>query len=236
MHPAPLPLTQDVTTLTFDCYGTLIDWETGILAAVRPVFGPAGVVPTDAELLEAYAIAEAGLESGPYQPYRTVLAGVMRELSSRFGVKIDDHQAGAIARSLPTWRAFPDTIAAMHRLRRRFRLGVISNVDDDLFAGTRDTNALPVDWVVTAEQCRSYKPSEKNFRVAMEAHGLTQRTVLHVAESLYHDVAPCRALGVRSVWVHRRAGRPGSGATHPASAVPDLRVTSLAELADALGV
>lgn len=229
-------LTQDVTTLTFDCYGTLIEWETGILAAVRSVFGPMGLAAPDPAILEAYARAEARVEAGPYMTYRRVLETVARDLAAEFGLRVTDDQAGAIARSLPSWRAFPDTVAAMHRLRKRFRLGVISNVDNDLFAGTVATNQLPIDWVVTAEQCSSYKPSLNNFRVAMNAQGLTPRTMLHVAESLYHDVKPCRVLGIRSVWVHRRAGRDGSGATMPADATPDLRVTSLAELADALGV
>ncbi len=239
-------LLQGVTTLTFDCYGTLVDWESGILSAVRSVFGPSG--PSDPQILEAYAQIEAKLEASPgpaasSQPpghahllYREVLTRVMRELASRFGVSIDHTQAGAIARSLPSWRAFPDTLDALHRLRSRFKLGVISNIDDDLFEGTRRTNALPIDWVVTAQQCRSYKPSLNNFRAAMAAQNLSPETMLHVAESLYHDIAPCRELGIRCVWVHRRAGREGFGATHPASATPDLRVVSLAELADVLGV
>lgn len=227
-------LLQGITTLTFDCYGTLIDWESGILSAVRSVIGNSHL--TDDQILHAYARAEEALEGGPYMPYAQVLRDVMRQIAAEFHVPLTEHQSGAIAASLPSWKAFPDTVAAMHRLRTRFKLGVISNIDDDLFAGTQRTSALPIDWLITAQQCGSYKPSPNNFRQAMAAHHLTPATMLHVAESLYHDIAPCRALGIRCIWVHRRHGKEGSGATFPAHATPSARVTSMTQLATLLHV
>lgn len=216
--------------LTFDCYGTLIDWETGILGALRRL-----VREADPKILESFAELEAQAERGPFVPYRKVLNRVVHGFGKKFGFRPSPEQADSLADSIRFWRPFPDTVPALRRLKKRFKLGVISNVDDDLFAASADRLKVPFDWVVTAGQARSYKPDPRNFRLALRRLGLPKNRVLHVAQSLFHDVKPARALGLAVVWVNRRKGRPGFGATVPASARPDLEVPDLKTLAGLAG-
>jgi 2-haloacid dehalogenase len=219
------------TVLTFDCYGTLIDWESGILAALRRVLEPRGIRPTDDELLALFAEVESPIQFGPFRRYREVLDLSMEALARRLGFEPTPAERTAISESLASWRPFPDTVAALRRLAPRFRLGVISNVDDDLFAASAPRLGVSFDWVVTAEQVRSYKPSRRNFDVALERIGRPKAEILHCAQSLFHDIAPARSAGLTTVWVDRRAGRPGTGATPKAAAEPDLTVPDLATLA-----
>jgi 2-haloacid dehalogenase len=156
----------------------------------------------------------------------------MRGLATRFSVPTARVDTEALVTSLPGWPPFADTADALARLRRHCKLGVISNIDDDLFAATASALGVPFDWVVTAEQVRAYKPSPQNFERALEVMGVPKERVLHAAQSRYHDVAPARALGIATVWVNRRAGRPGGGATAPSSAAPDLEVPDLRTLAE----
>jgi 2-haloacid dehalogenase len=218
--------------ITFDCYGTLIDWESGILAALARFRADNGVRATDDRLLEAYASLEASLEDDDYIRYREVLRGVMRGLATRFGVPLDRVHLDTLADSLPAWEPFPDTVDALRRLRGRYRLGIISNIDDELIASTRRRLDTEFDWVITAEQVRAYKPSTKNFEHALRVMGIPKERVLHAAQSRFHDVAPARALGIASVWVNRRHGRDGEGATARSAAAPDLEVPDLKTLAD----
>ena len=223
---------DDVDVLTFDCYGTLIDWEAGLLAALRPILGRGGTSPTDDDLLEAYAAVEAELQAGPYRRYRAVLAEGLRRLADAYAVALTPDQVEAFSRSVEDWPAFGDSADALRRLAHRFRLGVITNCDDDLFAASQRRLGVTFDWVISAEQVRSYKPSLRNFEVALERIGVPLERVLHVAQSLYHDHVPARTLGLRTAWIHRRHDRPGFGATPPASATPDLVVPSMAAFAD----
>jgi 2-haloacid dehalogenase len=218
-----------VRWLTFDCYGTLIDWERGILAVVRPLLPGAA----DADILARYAALEAEQERGKYRPYREVLQRVMVGLGHASGVSISPHQAEALPKSVKDWPAFDETPAALAVFQRRFKLAVISNVDDDLFAGTAPKLGVRLDGLITAQQCHSYKPSLNNFRVAMERLGAGPDQVLHIAESRYHDIAPARTLGIRSVWVNRARGRPS--ASGEAEAAPDMEVATLTELVERLG-
>ena len=218
--------------LTFDCYGTLIDWETGIAAAVRPVLRAHGLAVSDDRLLELYAEIEAAAEAGPYRAYAEVLAAAMRGLGQRLGFAPTPAEVVHLANSAGAWPAFPDTPAALAALRRRFKLAIISNVDDVLFAATARRLGVDFDWVVTAQQARSYKPSTAIFRVALDRIGLPTERLVHVAQSLFHDHVPAKQLGLDTVWVNRRRGRPGFGATPPAAAQPDLEVPDLATLAD----
>ena len=222
--------------LTFDCYGTLIDWETGILRAVRRVFDRRGIRVGDDDILEKYAEVEAALEAGQYTSYSAVLRGVMAGMSRHFRFDVDPDEADCLIRSLGRWEPFADTIDALRRLGTRYRLAVVSNIDDELFARTARRLEVPFDFVVTAEQVRAYKPSPVVFERALELSGCRREHVLHVAQSLYHDVIPARALGIATVWVNRRMGKAGSGAVPPASAVPDLEVPGLGTLARMAGV
>ena len=222
--------------LTFDCYGTLIDWESGILGAVRPVFARYSVGADDRQILETYAELEAEHEAGKYVNYETVLRLVMDGMSHRFHFEADPEELGCLARSMAKWEPFSDTIDALRRFKSRYKLAVVSNVDDRLFARTAGRLGVPFDWVVTAEQVHAYKPSLAVFERALEEIGYPPRRVLHVAQSVYHDIIPARSIGLSAVWVNRREGKEGSGATLPASASPDLVVRDLEMLARLAGV
>ena len=217
--------------VTFDCYGTLIDWERGIVAAARALLGAHGDGADDATILEAFARHERPLEHGPYQPYRSILAQVARAIAAEHGLAVTDAQADAFAGSVPEWPAFPDSPRALARLATRYRLGVITNCDDDLFAGSARRLGVRFDELVTAQQVGSYKPAPRNFEVMLQRLGLPRERVLHVAQSLFHDHVPAKALGFTTVWVDRRQGRSGSGATPAAQANPDLVLPDLASLA-----
>jgi len=222
---------ESIRLITFDCYGTLIDWENGMLAALRPLLLKDGRSVSDSQILELYGEIEAELEAGPYLPYRQVLAQAAREIGRRVETEISAEEGSAFAESLTRWKPFLDTVSALQSLGRRFRLGIISNVDDDLFAETRKKLApVEFDFVVTAQQMRSYKPSHRNFEEAIRRSGLSKDEVLHAGQSLYHDIAPANALGIQNVWVNRPSIRPGSGAARPGIATPSYEVHSLAEL------
>jgi len=214
-----MALPKDVKFVTFDCYGTLIDWETGIATALRQ----AGVAGSDDELLETFARHEAELEAGPYLTYREVLA----EAGRRMGAS----DVEAFADSVGDWPPFEDSAEALAALKRRFRLGVITNCDDDLFALSNRRLGVEFDWVITAQQARGYKPRPENFTYAFERIDVPRERILHVAQSLFHDHVPAKALGMTTVWIDRRHGREGFGATPPAEATPDLVMPDLRSFA-----
>jgi 2-haloacid dehalogenase len=218
--------------LTFDCYGTLIDWEAGIYRGLQAALGPAGITATDEDLLERYARHEAILEAGPYQTYRMILAEAMRRVCAEYGVEPPDDDVARFAGGVGEWPAFSDSAEALRALARRFRLGVITNCDDELFAGSQRRLGITFDWVITAEQARNYKPSLANFELAFERIGLPRDQILHVAQSLFHDHVPAKSLGLATAWIDRRRDRPGFGATPPAEATPDLVAPDMASFAE----
>jgi 2-haloacid dehalogenase len=220
--------------LTFDCYGTLIDWEAGLLAAFRSVL-PADE-PTDDVLLEEYANAEATLETGPYRRYREVVGRGMAAVAAAHGAELDPGTITRLGGSVADWPAFPDSHDALVRLKTQFRLGVLTNCDDDLFAASNARLGIEFDWVVTAQQVGSYKPDERNFAALvarLAEDGVPQPRILHVAQSLFHDHEPAQRLGFRTVWIDRRHDRAGAGATPVASARPDAIFLSMAAFAEA---
>ena len=219
--------------LTFDTYGTLIDWETGLSHAFGRVLAAHDLVVADDVVLERFAVHETAAEAGPYRRYRDVLAAALRGVCGELGTEPTAAEADAFAGSVADWPPFPDSAAALARLRERFRLGVITNCDDDLFAASSRRLGVAFDWIVTAEQARSYKPSERNFELALERIGLPRDRVLHVAQSLFHDHVPARRLGLSTVWIDRRRDRSGHGATPPAEARPSATFADLATFADA---
>ena len=221
--------------LSFDCYGTLIDWERGILGALEPVLRRHGLTPAGDELLGMYAAAEVEAEAGPFVPYRDVLRQVMMHLAAALAFRPSPGELDCLVRSLPDWPPFPDTVAALRALQARYRLAIVSNIDDDLFAATRRRLGVEFDLVTTAEQVRSYKPAPAHFTRTLERLGVGPDRLLHVAQSLFHDIAPAQRLGLKTVWVNRRAGRRGPGATPPGRAQPDLEVPDLASLATLIG-
>lgn len=219
--------------LTFDCYGTLIDWEAGLLAGLRAFLDPRGVQATDEALLERYARTEADLERGPYLTYREILERGLGSVGSTYGQVPTPEEVSAFGGSVADWPAFPDSTQALARLAMRFKLGVLTNCDDDLFAASNRRLGVAFDWVITAQQARGYKPRIANFELLFERIGLPPSRILHVAQSLFHDHAPAKQLGLTTVWIDRRNGLPGSGATPPASAVPDATFLDMATFAEA---
>ena len=220
-------------TLTFDCYGTLINWEDGILRCLRQILKAHDKEADDATILRLYGDFEAGAEQAEYRCYREVLNSVVRQFGGQFGFLPSDQEARSLAESLKDWKPWPDTVEALRVLGSRFRLAIISNVDDDLFAATRPQLEVDFDQVITAQQAQAYKPSGKIFQLALSRLGVPRDRVLHVAQSLYHDVISAQSLGLATVWVNRPSARHGVGAVKAVAAHPDLQVASLGELAAA---
>jgi 2-haloacid dehalogenase len=227
------------TTISFDCYGTLIDWESGILPALRTVLANHDQSLPDATILELYGEFEAEAESGPYQSYRDVLQSVVRRFAGRLKFQASSAEICSLHESIRAWPPFPDTTAALRELQKRYKLAVISNIDDDLFAETRKLLDVEFEDVITAQQARSYKPSINNFQLALRRLALSSDRLLHAAQSVYHDVVPARSLGISTVWVNRKSARPGIGAVRAPAGLasekrPDLEVPDLASLAAAV--
>jgi len=222
---------NDFEVLTFDCYGTLIDWETGILDTLRPIFATHRVELIPEETLELYGELESTAERGEYREYKAVLRLVLERLGARLGFVHTAEELQRFSISVKNWPAFSDSASALQALRRRYRLAIISNIDDDLFAFSAERLQVKFDWIITAKQVKSYKPSLNNFRLAFERIGVPQKRILHVAQSLFHDIAPANVLGLSTVWVNRRQNKEGSGATPVAQARPDLEVPDLRTLA-----
>ncbi len=225
--------------LSFDCYGTLIDWETGLLRAFAPWRERTGVAAADEELLAAFGRAESRREqASPGAPYPRILESVLEDLSGAFGAPALPAECRAFGASVGDWPPFPDSGPALTRLGERFRLVILSNVDRASFQRSEAALGLRFDAVYTAEEIGSYKPDPANFRYLLEAEareGFAAGDLLHVAQSLYHDHGPAKALGLRTAWVDRRGARGGGAAPEPTGAVePDLVVPDLASLADRL--
>jgi 2-haloacid dehalogenase len=217
--------------LTFDCYGTLIDWETGIFSTLRPLVAAHGKTVSDFELLNLYSELESEAERGEFRTYREVLQSVVRGFGERLGFSPTEPEVRSLPDSLASWPPFPDTVAALRELKRRYRLAIMSNVDDDLFAPTARRLDVAFDEVITAQQAGAYKPSLKIFQLAQRRLGVDAAQWLHVGQSIYHDVIPAKSLGIATVWVNRPSPRPGAGAAKAASGRPDLEVPDLKTLA-----
>jgi 2-haloacid dehalogenase len=218
--------------LTFDCYGTLIDWESGILTALRPMLAVHQVHPSDDEILTAYGRLETEAEHGPFRPYREILADVVRGFGKEYGFAPSESEITSLAESVRNWPAFPDTVAALRRLGEKHQLVILSNIDQDLVQGSLEHLEVPFFAVITAEEIGSYKPSLNNFRYLLEKLDVPKSEILHCAQSLFHDIAPANEIGLKTVWVNRRKGKSGSGATPPATATPDFEIGNLRELAN----
>jgi len=228
-------LFDGVEAVTFDCYGTIVDWETGILEALDALLPDIDPRPSGESLLEMFGRFESPAQQHkPFRSYRRVLEVVARRFGEELEVEVSDRAAARFAESVGEWPVFPDSAEALRSLGSRFRLAIVSNVDDDLFAATARGLGVDFDEVVTAEQVGSYKPEPGHFHVVPKRLGLPRERIVHVAQSLFHDVAPAKALDFTCVWVDRRSGREG-GATPPAEATPDLTVPDLASLAGAVG-
>lgn len=217
--------------ISFDCYGTLIDWEAAILGYLRPLLQSKGHDLADAQILQLYSDFEPTEQSGQYRRYRDVLAALVGDFAGQLNFDVTAAEAAGLAESIHGWTPFADTVPALRLLQQQYKLAILSNIDDDLFTYSAEKLQISFDCVVTAEQARSYKPSTRNFELLLERLGVPATRLLHVAESLFHDVAPANKLGIRSVWVNRRRERT-VGASKSVAARPDVEVPDLASLAE----
>ncbi len=230
---------QDFAALSFDCYGTLIDWEAGLWAALQPLLAHTAAPPAREAALARFAETEDRVEKeAPILRYPNVLAEVHRRLAKDWGVAPNEAAASRFGASVGDWPAFPDTEAALRRLKRRYRLVILSNVDRASFARTLPRLGVAFDDVFTAEEIGSYKPDPRNFAfliARLAERDIGRDAILHVAQSLFHNHAPANQAGLASAWIDRRAGAQGWGATAPPPPGVrwDFRFGSLAELADA---
>jgi putative hydrolase of the HAD superfamily len=221
--------------LTFDCYGTLVDWEAGILDVLKPWASANAVAASPEKLLTAFGTAESAVEhERPQALYRDVLREAMGRIAASFGKTARMEEREALGRSVGDWPVFADTVEALRTLKNWHKLMVVSNVDRESFARTAPKLGVALDGIVSAEEVGAYKPDRRMFDRALAVArdwGIPPQRILHVAQSLFHDIEPAKSLGLHTVWVDRRRGRPG-GATPKASGddVPDLRVTSLGDL------
>jgi 2-haloacid dehalogenase len=228
------------TALSFDCYGTLIDWEAGIAAVLAPWARENGLDLTDEELLLAYADNEAAVErETPGAIYPDVLATAFRRTADRLGRPVTDEWAQRLGSSVPDWPAFPDSADALARLATHYRLIILSNVHRDGFAGSNQRLRGDFTAVITAQDVGAYKPAANHFRAldaTLATLGVDRTELLHVAQSLFHDHVPAKREGLLSVWINRRHDRPGWGATPEPSQQwsYNLEFTSMADFADAV--
>ena len=228
---------SDFNALSFDCYGTLIDWETGLLEALKPLRDRSGV--SDDDLLTAYGEAEHEVEvAHPGLIYSQLLEKVHATLCRRLGVAEDRDEAAKLGASVGDWPAFADSPDALRYLKQHFKLVILSNVDRASFAGSNRRLGVEFDHIFTAQDIGSYKPDPRNFEylvARLDEAGIAKSELLHVAQSLYHDHVPANRMGIASAWIDRRHDKPGGGATVLPEPMPhfDFRFTSMAELADA---
>jgi putative hydrolase of the HAD superfamily len=231
---------NDFDALSFDCYGTLIDWEDGLRGGLMKV---AALAPTATDvdaLLETYGEAEARIErEQPAMRYPEIIARSITATGAAHGIEVPETLAAEIGASVPQWPAFPDSAEALRRLKQRYKLIILSNVDRQSFAGSHERLGMEFDAVLTAEDVGSYKPNPRNFEALLakvDEMGIAKDRLLHVAQSLFHDHVPAKVAGLATVWIDRRAGKEGGGATPiPADAPePDWRFNSMAQFADAV--
>jgi 2-haloalkanoic acid dehalogenase type II len=224
---------DDFDALTFDCYGTLIDWETGILNGLKAALGSGIEGESDAQLLARFAHHEHAAEV-PYKNYREVLGLTSRMLAGELGLETSPEQEAQFGASVLDWPAFPDSHDALVSLQERFKLVVITNCDDDLFAASAARLGITFDEVITAAQVGSYKPNIENFHFAHEkiqrTLGIPKDRILHVAQSLFHDHAPAKSIGMTTVHIKRR----GNGAAPQASATPDAVFPDMKSFAESV--
>ena len=224
--------------MSFDCYGTLIDWETGIANALRPWATHNGLTLDDQALIAAHGRHESHVQDDmPGALYPLILAETLRRIGVDLGAEVTDSDATTYGQSVKDWPAFPDTSAALSRLSTRFKLIIVSNIDRASFAASNPRLGVTFDAIVTAEDVGSYKPQRGHFDrlfEEIERLGVGRDQLVHVAESLFHDHQPAAALGLPSVWIHRRHGKGGTGATAVpfGEVAPTWTFTSMAEFAE----
>ncbi len=220
--------------LSFDCYGTLIDWENGIIPVLNNLVANYKINFSEQKSLEMFAKFESEAEAGEYIKYREILKQVVQKIGKELGFQPTELELNCLVNSIKDWQPFPDTITALPALKQKYRLGIISNIDNDLFADSAKHLQVEFDFVITAEQIKSYKPAKNNFEFAIKKMEIAPEKLLHISQSIYHDIVPAKAIGLSTIWVNRRRGKAGFGATLPTRGKPDLEVPDLKSLVDLL--
>ncbi|MCP4328731.1 MAG: HAD-IA family hydrolase [Alphaproteobacteria bacterium] len=224
--------------LTFDCYGTLIDWESGIAAALRPWSERRGLGLDDGALVALFSRHESAVqEARPDALYPEILAGVLDRMAAEIGAEADAADRAAFSGSVADWPPFADSAAALAQLHKHYKLAVLSNIDRETFRPSNDRLGVAFDLIVTAQDVGSYKPALNHFHVGiaeLAAMGIPQDRVLHVAQSLFHDHVPAKSLGLATVWINRQAGQDGATPPPPVDVTPDLEFPTLQAFADAV--
>lgn len=230
---------HDFSTLTFDCYGTLIDWESGMVKALEPLTSRATRPLSRDDILAAHARHESSQQATtPAKRYSDLLAVVYKRLAEEWGVPVSWAECRTYGSSVGNWPAFPDSAEALKYLKQHYKLVILSNVDNESFALSNAKLGVEFDAVYTAEDIGSYKPSLRNFEYMLDkltTLSVEKVDILHTAESLFHDHGPANQMGLVSCWIHRRHALGGFGATMEPGAMPkiDFKFTSLGELAEA---
>ena len=219
------------THLTFDCYGTLIDWETGILECLTPLLSRYGVSVSEETLLRDYARLEAEQEAGQYRTYRTVLSNVVAGIGAKYGANLTEEDRSLLPNSVGNWPPFADTMVALRKLKSRFKLVILSNIDDAMFEQSNFRLGVDFDEVITAEQVRHYKPAMAHFNEALSRLQVPREQILHVAQSLYHDHVPAKEMGFNTAWIDRPSRLAHTGLSLPADVQPDVTFHDLQSLA-----
>ncbi len=223
-HPRPIEV------VSFDCYGTLIDWETGLLNALTSWLNAHGIHVDDETLLEQYATFEAEAEKGPYRRYREILIDIMHRFAAQYRISLSPREQTLLVHSLVTWQPFPDVNPVLTDLKQYFKLAIISNIDRDLFEATSQHFTVAFDIIITAEDVHAYKPARMPFQHLLDSYRYSPDSVIHVAQSLYHDIGPAKTVGLTTIWLNRSGKRKGFGATLPAQETPDIVIHDLYEL------
>lgn len=230
----------DFTVLTLDCYGTLIDWETGIFEALLPLVTKTQTAMSRDQVLQIFAENEFGQQTEtPAMPYPQLLSVVFRRLAKGWGIPVTNEEANTFGASVPDWPEFSDSVSALQYLRRHYKLIILSNVDRISFRASNARLQVAFDAVYTAQDIESYKPNPRNFEYLLrrlrEDFGVEKSSVLHTAQSLSHDHAPANQIGLASAWIDRRQNETGWGATKAPARMPkfNFKFASMAALAHA---
>ncbi len=195
---------KKVRLISFDCYGTLIDWRKGVLDALRPVLDDYFISMNDEQLFSLFAESDEDLVTGEFRLYRDILREIMNRIARRLNINIQPSDIDILAESMPSWPPFHDTIAALQELKGKdYRLAILSNTDRNLMEQTLRHLNTEFDVVITSEELGSYKPSPANFMEALRRFHLPADQIVHVAQSRFHDIIPARDLGMNAVWINR---------------------------------
>ncbi len=230
----------DYKVLSFDCYGTLIDWETGIVENLKPLTDKLKIVPQPDQILETHAVCEARSQAkNPTMKYSNLLAEVYKQIATDWEIKVNPDECEAYGNSVGSWPVFEDSVSSLQILKENFQLAILSNVDNSSFSKSNKKLEVEFDYIFTAEDVGTYKPNPKNFEFMLQnlaANGITKNQVLHVAESLFHDHIPANKFELDNCWIYRRHQKEGFGATKTPEKMPtfNFQFNSLEELSKAV--